>query len=110
MARDSATMAIEVAYSPRSREVQIVALQLPLGSTVSEAVAASGLPGRHGLSIDQLGCSVWGLRCNPQHALREGDRVELCRALTVDPKEARRQRYKGQRAGRKEKRPAGAGR
>jgi putative ubiquitin-RnfH superfamily antitoxin RatB of RatAB toxin-antitoxin module len=42
-----------------------------------------------------------------RQVLRDGDRIELCRALTVDPKEARRLRYKGQR---KEKRPAGAGR
>ena len=34
------------------------------------------------------------------------DRVEIYRGLTVEPKEARRLRYKGQR---KEKRPAGPG-
>jgi sulfur carrier protein len=30
--------------------------------------------------------------------LREGDRVEIYRALRVDPKEARRQRFAGQGA------------
>jgi uncharacterized protein len=103
-------ISVDVVYSPRSREVQIVPLQLPPDSTVGQAIAASGLLERHALSIAELSCAVWGRRCNPQHPLREGDRVELCRALTVDPKEARRQRYKGQRARQKEKRPAGAGR
>jgi putative ubiquitin-RnfH superfamily antitoxin RatB of RatAB toxin-antitoxin module len=31
------------------------------------------------------------------HVLREGDRIELYRPLAVDPKEARRLRYKKQR-------------
>ena len=30
---------------------------------------------------------------------RENDQVQLYRPLTVDPKEARRQRYRGKRAG-----------
>jgi putative ubiquitin-RnfH superfamily antitoxin RatB of RatAB toxin-antitoxin module len=51
--------------------------------------------------------AIWGRRVGLHQPIRDGDRVELCRALTVDPKQARRLRYKAQR---KEKRPAGAGR
>jgi uncharacterized protein len=59
------------------------------------------------LAIDALSCGIWGRRCDMGQALRDGDRVEIYRALAVDPKEARRLRYKGQR---KAKRPAVAGR
>jgi uncharacterized protein len=98
---------VEVVFSALSRQVQTVALTLPAGSTVRDAVEASGLLQRHGLALEVLQCGVWGRRCEPSRALRDGDRVELYRALAVDPKQARRLRYTSQR---KTKRPAGAGR
>jgi uncharacterized protein len=100
---------VEVAYSAAARQVALVVLALPDASTVRDALIASGLLERHGLAIDAVQCGVWGRRCDLARVLRDGDRVELYRALTVDPKEARRLRYKGQRKP-KEKRPAGAGR
>ena len=100
---------VEVAYSATARQVELVALDLPAASTVSDALHASGLLERHGLVSGALQCGVWGRRCTLSQVLRDGDRVELCRALTVDPKDARRLRDKGQRRP-KEKRPAGAGR
>ena len=97
---------VEVAYSATARQVERVALDLPAASTVGDALRASGLLERHSLVPGALQCGVWGRRCPLSQVLREGDRVELYRALTVDPKEARRLRYKAQR---KEKRPAGPG-
>ncbi len=44
-------------------------------------------------------CGVWGRPQAPDWPLRDGDRVEVYRVLTVDPKEARRLRYKRQRRG-----------
>lgn len=100
---------VEVAYSTAARQVELVPIDVPAGSTVGDALRASGLPERHGLALDALQCGIWGRRCTLSQTLREGDRVEVYRALTVDPKHARRLRYKAQRAP-KEKRPAGAGR
>ena len=100
---------VEVAYAAAARQVDLVAIELPAESTVRDALAASGLAQRHGLNIDAVQCGVWGRRCTLDQTLREGDRIEACRALTVDPKQARRLRYKGQRR-HKEKRPAAAGR
>jgi len=99
---------VEVAYSAAPRQVERVQLDLPAGATVRDAVQAAGLFVRHGLVEEGVQCGVWGRRCEWSRALRDGDRVELYRSLTVDPKEARRLRYKGQR--RKAKRPASAGR
>jgi uncharacterized protein len=97
---------VEIVYSAAARQLDQVALLLPLASTARDALIASGLLERHGLPIDAVLCGIWGRRCDLAHMLRDGDRVEIYRALTVDPKEARRLRYKGQR---KEKRPAGPG-
>jgi uncharacterized protein len=104
---------VEVAYSAAARQVDCVALVMPPASTVRDALLASGLLERHGLGIDAVSCGIWGRRCDVAQALRDGDRVEIYRGLTVDPKEARRLRYKGQRktqATPKEKRPASTGR
>ena len=97
---------VEIVYSASARQVDGMALVLPVASTVRDALVASGFLERHGLMIDAVHCGVWSRRCDSAHVLRDGDRVEIYRALTVDPKEARRLRYKGQR---KEKRPAGPG-
>jgi uncharacterized protein len=104
---------VEIAYSAAARQIDVVTRDMPPLSTVRDALVASGLLESHGLTLDAVTCGVWGRRCDVARALREGDRVEIYRGLTVDPKEARRLRYKGQRKSRpapKEKRPAETGR
>jgi putative ubiquitin-RnfH superfamily antitoxin RatB of RatAB toxin-antitoxin module len=93
----AAPMRIEVAYSPSPRQVEVVVLSMPVGSTLAQALAASGLLARHRLVLDALRCGIWGREQPLDHPLRNGDRAEVYRALTVDPKEARRLRYKRQR-------------
>jgi putative ubiquitin-RnfH superfamily antitoxin RatB of RatAB toxin-antitoxin module len=39
-----------------------------------------------------VGISIFGQRCDSNRILSDGDRIELCRALVVDPKAARRRR------------------
>lgn len=40
--------------------------------------------------------SIWGRKVSGDTLLREGDRIEWLRPLAVDPKVARRERFKGQ--------------
>ena len=95
-------MQVEVVFSAAPRQVEVVALELREGATLAEAVRASGLLAKYPhFGPQSLSCSVWGRPQPQEHPLREGDRVELCRALQVDPKEARRLRYKGQGGGKK---------
>ena len=89
-------MSVEVVYCPAGALADVVALQLPAGSVVADALTASQLPARHGLAMDALKVGVWGRVREPQTLLRDLDRVEIYRALRVDPKEARRLRYKRQ--------------
>ncbi len=87
-------LAITVAYSPKAGAVELVELTLPTGATVLDALQASGLLQRH-QAVDLLAqaMGVWGASCALSDVLRDLDRVEIYRPLTVDPKEARRLRY-----------------
>jgi putative ubiquitin-RnfH superfamily antitoxin RatB of RatAB toxin-antitoxin module len=70
-------------------------LALAEGSTLRDAVHASGLlreSGLEGLDIEICQVGVFGRKKTPDTVLREGDRVEIYRPLLADPKEARRRR------------------
>lgn len=86
---------VEVVYAAAPHDVDLVQLRLRPPVTAIEAVRRSGLLERHALAEAGLKLGVWGRACGPEHGLRERDRVELYRPLKVDPKEARRLRYKG---------------
>jgi putative ubiquitin-RnfH superfamily antitoxin RatB of RatAB toxin-antitoxin module len=90
---------IEVVYCPQPGDCDRVQLVLPDGACVHDAIVASGLCQRHGLVPESADVGIWGRRQTLQSALRERDRVEIYRPLRVDPKEARRLRYKRARAG-----------
>lgn len=90
-------MLIEVIYCPAPHSTDLVMLQLDEGATVKSAIEASGVLVRHRLELASLRVGVWGRAVSPQTPLREADRVELYRPLLVDPKEARRLRYKRSR-------------
>jgi putative ubiquitin-RnfH superfamily antitoxin RatB of RatAB toxin-antitoxin module len=85
------TVAVVVAYVAPGVE-SIVPVELPAGSTVADAVAASGLVARHRLDVGSLGFAIFGQRAHAATLLVAGDRVELTRPLVADPKEARRRR------------------
>ncbi|MGH8617839.1 MAG: RnfH family protein [Burkholderiales bacterium] len=86
-------MRVEIVYASLAGTTRLT-VEVPTGTTLREAVAASGLPTRHPeLGPDMLAnASVYGERRDPAVRLEEGDRIELCRPLTADPKEARRRR------------------
>ncbi len=98
---EAAMLRVEVLYCPAPSVVDRVVLHLPQGTCLQDAVDASGLCLRHALDAATLKVGIWGRMQLPQTALRDQDRVELYRPLRVDPKEARRLRYKRakQRAG-----------
>lgn len=97
---------VHVAYSPGPQKVEQVVLRLPPTATVHEALRRSGLLERHALRPGALTAGIWGRVCPLDTPLRDRDRVEIYRPLRVDPKEARRLRYKGR--GRSTAKPPGA--
>jgi putative ubiquitin-RnfH superfamily antitoxin RatB of RatAB toxin-antitoxin module len=97
-AEPTGAMKVQVSYSPAPRQVECVELDLPPGSRLADALRASGLLERHGIGTPEgLDVGIWGRAAALDTALREADRVEVYRGLRVDPKEARRQRYRKQK-------------
>jgi putative ubiquitin-RnfH superfamily antitoxin RatB of RatAB toxin-antitoxin module len=84
-------MHVEVAYAGEGREAR-VALDVPAGSTVADAVARSCLVTSLALPLAALGYAIYGRRVDATTPLAEHDRVEITRPLVCDPKLARRRR------------------
>jgi uncharacterized protein len=86
-----AELAVEVAYAGPEGQA-VVELVVPAGTTAWEAVglALPTLPG--GIQPDQGRLGIFGKKVGPEQVLVAGDRVEIYRALTLDPMEARRRR------------------
>ena len=84
---------IEMVYATRERQT-VQGLSLPEGATVAEALAsAEALLGPDVMAgVDRDNVGVWGRVVGPETVLRDGDRLEILRGLTADPKEARRRR------------------
>lgn len=93
---------VEVAAGLQAGQVKRVQLQLPPGSTVRDALFAADVwhwdetLSLNAIESGEWTVGVWGRRERPGHLLRDQDRIELVRQLKVDPKEARRVRYKAQ--------------
>ena len=81
---------IQVAYAMPERQL-LRRVSLPEGSTVEDAVRASGLRTEFP-EIDTMQVGIHGQLVSKDTILRDRDRVELYRPLKVDPKEARRAR------------------
>lgn len=90
---------VTVAFSPAPREVLEWPVALPEGATLRQAVMASGLQDAcPDLELAQLVTGIWGRKAGWDQPLRDADRVELYRPLRVDPKVARRERFRKQGA------------
>ena len=88
-----------VVYSPAARVVREWPVALPAGATVLRALLASGLPREFPqFELRSAPVGVWGRKATLNRTLRERDRVEVYRPLKVDPKVARRERFRKQGA------------
>ncbi len=70
-----------------------VRVVLDEGATVRQAMQASGVLARHPeIEIRNQPLGIYGRRARPDDALADGDRIEVYRRLSADPKQARRER------------------
>jgi putative ubiquitin-RnfH superfamily antitoxin RatB of RatAB toxin-antitoxin module len=84
------TIRVEVVYALPGEE-DCVALELPAGMTVREALERSGMAERHpGIDLEAVG--IFGKAVAPGATPKDGDRIEIYRPLAIDPKAARRLR------------------
>ena len=97
MNAEPAYIRVTLVYSPAPREWIEETVQVPPGTTVAGALTASGwkdrfqLVGNPGVAI-----GIWGRTCTLGTTLVSQDRIEVVRQLRVDPKVARRERFRKQ--------------
>ncbi len=86
-----------VLYSPAPREVHEWPVTLKPGSTVLHALQACGLQAAFpDLDLHSAVVGIWGRHVRLERQVRECDRIEIYRPLKVDPKLARRERFRKQ--------------
>jgi len=95
LAEDGAAsrLQIELVWSPAKGDVRRLEFLVPAGCTIEQALRACPEFAQQIPLLAQLRIGVWGRLQGLDTVLRARDRIEVYRALTVDPKEARRQRY-----------------
>ncbi len=83
---------VEVAYALPTRAI-IKVVRLAAGSCAADALRlAAGDPDFAGVDLASAAIGIFGKAIRADHALREGDRIEIYRPLAADPKTARRAR------------------
>jgi putative ubiquitin-RnfH superfamily antitoxin RatB of RatAB toxin-antitoxin module len=83
---------IEVVYALPHEQI-LLKQAVPSGTTVAEAIQASGVLQKHpeiDLASNKLG--IFGKLTKADTLLRDKDRIEIYRPLIADPKEVRRKR------------------
>ena len=85
-------IALSIAYATPDAQ-QEIAVVVPAGTTLQQALALLATEIATTLHADQaVATGVWGKVRPPHYVLRDGDRIEIYRALKADPKQARRAR------------------
>ncbi len=75
-------------------------IEVPAGTTIAGAIAASGLVQAHPeADPSTMRVGIFSKLKTPDTVVRDGDRVELYRPLIADPKQARRKRVQKTREG-----------
>lgn len=100
---------VVLCWSLGPRHVHEMALQVPAGCTVQDvleqgvAQCQQGKPSSDSAALSSLQFQqpgIWGKKVPWTQVVKADDRIELYRPLKVDPKVARRQRFKRQGKGR----------
>jgi putative ubiquitin-RnfH superfamily antitoxin RatB of RatAB toxin-antitoxin module len=81
---------VEVAYAEPKRQY-LIELTVPSGSDVKHVLKQSGFIERHRLDLNVNRVGIFGRFVALDHLVAEGDRVEVYRPLTADPKQIRRE-------------------
>lgn len=88
----SAKIVVEVAYALPEKQY-LLRVTLPEGSTVEDAIRASGvLELRTDIDLGKNKVGIYSRPVKLADTVHDGDRVEIYRPLIADPKELRRQR------------------
>ena len=88
----SAKIAVEVAYALPEKQY-LLRVTLEEGATIAQAIEASGLLAlRTDIDLARNKVGIFSRPAKLQDTVQDGDRVEIYRPLTADPKALRRMR------------------
>ena len=83
---------IEIAYARPQRAI-VKEYRLAPGACVADALQLAALdPDFNGVDLANSAFGIFGKAVRAEQALEEGDRIEIYRPLSADPKAARRAR------------------
>ena len=100
MARSEQPFTVELVYALPGEQT-LLSLEVAPGTTVREAIELSGIRSRSvAIDLERDKVGIYGKRVSLETVLRDGDRVEIYRPLTADPKDARRRRVRKNREAR----------
>jgi putative ubiquitin-RnfH superfamily antitoxin RatB of RatAB toxin-antitoxin module len=85
-------LGVEIACATKDEQI-VIALSVPRGTTVGEAIALADFEKRGaGPGATRAAVGIYGKVVGTDTVLCDGDRIELYRPLLADPKQARRRR------------------
>jgi uncharacterized protein len=85
---------VEVVFGLPDEQV-LLSLTVEEGTTVGQVIERSGIANRFtGIGAAPARVGIFGKRARLDTPVRDGDRIEIYRPLTADPKEVRRARAK----------------
>lgn len=89
---DVSEITVQVVYALDSQQ-EIMSVQIPTDSTVKQAIERSGILYKYKqIDLSKNAVGVYGKVVALEHELKEQDRIEIYRPLTIDPMQARRAR------------------
>ncbi len=85
-------ISVEVAFALPERQ-SLLSVTVPIGSTVQQVIEISGiLISYPEIKLDVNKVGIWSRTVKLDEMVKQGDRIEVYRALIADPKDMRRRR------------------
>jgi len=86
------SMKVGVAYATLAKQLWLN-IEVPEGATVREAIEKSGILKEFtDIDLDEQKVGIFGKVINLDDPIKDGDRVEIYRPITADPKLVKRKR------------------
>lgn len=93
-------MIVQLIFAQTSTSLWQQSIRLNEGATIQDALQASDIYAQFDRAfIASLGISIFGKKASLTTPLQMGDRIELCRHLSFDPKESRKRRAQHRKVG-----------
>ena len=80
---------VEVAFAPQPHTQWLISVALPAGSTVMDALIATGWQ-THNQQILDYEVGIFSQKVSYHHPIKTGDRIEIYRPLIIDPQNKRK--------------------